>query len=136
MTYWIVSILLSLGTAVSVFLISAGILDYFLDKSFGSGVFLGYLYFLGRPVMFVTSLVLWIIYTRDCRGLISIFKRWFVSLFLGVSVSILVAGIGSLILGRGSAFSMLIFLGCPVLSISTYGFVLSRLSRIDRSAAS
>lgn len=142
-TDWIVSIVLSFGTAFSVCALTARLFDYYVGERFKQGLDAGagmvFIFLFGLPILFVIALVIWKIFARQSRDLINAFTRWIVSLTIGLGVGYLII----LTMSNNwktesySAFvhnQELIVLGFPFFSLGIYALVLAILRRVLRAA--
>ena len=85
-TGWVVSIVLSFGTAFSICAVTARLFDYYVQERFKQGLDAGvgmvFLFLFGLPILFVIALIIWKIFSRHSRDLIDAFTRWIVDLLL------------------------------------------------------
>jgi hypothetical protein len=145
-TDWTVSILLSFGTAFSMYVVTAKLCNLYVEGQFmhgfdaiDAGVQLAFLFLLGLPTMFIIALIIWRVSSWRSRNLIRSLITWAVALSVALGTGYLST---LAITNNWETKSYLDFenkqgqivFGFPFVSMVTYLLVLLLLRRLHRTA--
>jgi hypothetical protein len=135
-TGWVVAVLLNFGTTFAICTATAKLFDDYVGQRFRHGLDAGvgivFIYLFGFPILFVITVVLWLMFGMQHRELVAATTKWAIALSLGLAIGYTIVLIISLNWRTDSYEAFvhnqgIIALGFPSFALMTYGCILARL---------